>query len=200
MTQTETPCGCHALILAAGAGTRFDGAKLLADFRGEALVVHAARAMLASRAERVTVVLGARGEMVEAALRDLADPRLATIECTDWQEGLSASLRCGIAALPADCRAVAIALGDMPLIDPALADTAMGYVLTGAPAVLPEYRGRPAHPVALAPTMFERVTRLSGDRGARAALRRVPGVVRLETDDPGSVRDIDTRADLARFA
>ena len=41
---------------------------------------------------------------------------------------------------------------------------------------------------------------LSGDRGARAALRRVPGIVRLETDDPGSIRDIDTRADLARFA
>ena len=197
---SETLPGCHALVLAAGAGTRFDGAKLMTDFRGEALVRHAVRAMLASRVECVTVVVGARGDEVATALSDLASPRLETVDCPDWQEGLSASLRCGIAALPPECRAVAVALGDMPLIDPALADTALGYVLTGAPAVLPQYRNRPAHPVALSPQVFDRLKRLSGDRGARAALRRVPGIVRLETDDPGSVRDIDTRADLARFA
>ena len=196
----EELAGCHGLVLAAGAGTRFDGLKLLADFRGEALVRHAVRAMLASRVERVTVVLGARADEVAATLDDMSGPRLGIVRCPDWQEGLSASLRAGIVALPSDCRAVAIALGDMPLIDPALADTALGYVLTGAPAVLPDYRGRPAHPVALSPRMFERVKVLSGDRGARAALRRVPGIVRLETDDPGSIRDIDTRADLARFA
>lgn len=196
----EELAGCHGLVLAAGAGSRFDGLKLLADFRGEALVRHAVRAMLASRVERVTVVLGARADEVAATLDDMSGPRLGIVRCPDWQEGLSASLRAGIVALPSDCRAVAIALGDMPLIDPALADTALGYVLTGAPAVLPDYRGRPAHPVALSPRMFARVKVLSGDRGARAALRRVPGIVRLETDDPGSIRDIDTRADLARFA
>ena len=196
---TDTLAGCHALVLAAGAGTRFDGAKLLADFRREALVRHAVRAMLASRVERVTVILGARGDEVTAALADLASPRLVTVKCPDWQEGLSASLRCGIAALPSDCRAVAVALGDMPLIDPGLADTALGYVLTGAPAVLPQYRNRPAHPVALSRTVFDRLRRLSGDRGARAALKRLPGIVHLETEDPGSARDIDTRADLARL-
>ncbi|MCH2486539.1 MAG: nucleotidyltransferase family protein [Erythrobacter sp.] len=196
---SEPLAGCHALVLAAGAGTRFDGAKLLADFRGEALVRHAVRAMLASRVERVTVVLGARGDEVAAALGDLVSPRLTTVECLDWQEGLSASLRCGIEALPPDCLAVAVALGDMPLIDPGLADTVLGYVLAGAPAVLPEYRGRPAHPVALSPTVFDRLKRLTGDRGARAALKRLPGIVHLETDDPGSARDIDTRADLTRL-
>jgi len=75
----------------------------------------------------------------------------------------------------------------------------LGYVLTGAPAVLPQYRNRPAHPVALSRTVFDRLRRLSGDRGARAALKRLPGIVHLETDDPGSARDIDTRADLARL-
>lgn len=192
--------GCHALVLAAGAGTRFDGAKLLAEFRGEPLARHAVRAMLASRVERVTVVLGARAAEVRAALYDLDGPRLTTVECVEWHEGLSASLSAGIAVMPRDCRALSIALGDMPNLAPALADSGLAYVLAGAPAVLPEFAGRPGHPVALAPALFDRVARLTGDRGVRSVLGRTKGVVRIDSEDPGCVQDVDTRTDLAHLA
>lgn len=63
--------GTHALLLAAGAGTRFGGGKLTASWRGEPLVCAAARIALASPAERVTAVVGKDAGMVAQALAEL---------------------------------------------------------------------------------------------------------------------------------
>ena len=100
-------------MLAAGAGTRFGTTKQLADLDGRPLLEHAIHALVDSPVERVVVVLGARADQVTAGV----DPHGAQmIFCERWEEGQSASLACGLAAL-SDCEAVVITLGDQPLID-----------------------------------------------------------------------------------
>ncbi|MGB5779928.1 MAG: nucleotidyltransferase family protein [Allopontixanthobacter sediminis] len=199
MLRHEPFAGCHAIVLAAGAASRFDGAKLVAPFAGQPLVCRAVGAALDSRVERVTVILGSRADEVEAALEPLRDKRLELVRCADWQDGLSASLRCGLSHLP-DCRAAVIFLGDMPNVSAALADRVLKTVMDGAPAAFPEYGGSPGHPVAIASDLFRSLERLKGDQGARAFLEGTKGVVRLTTGDAGCVQDVDTRHDLTRLA
>jgi CTP:molybdopterin cytidylyltransferase MocA len=94
--------GRHALVLAAGAGRRFGGNKLSALWGGEPLVLAALRSALAARVERVTVVTGAQAPALDPVLSTIDDPRLRRVVALDWNEGLAASLRAGVASLPGD--------------------------------------------------------------------------------------------------
>ncbi|MBC7159319.1 MAG: nucleotidyltransferase family protein [Porphyrobacter sp.] len=192
--------GTQAIVLAAGAGRRFGGGKLLAPFRSRPLVCWAVEAALASCVEGVTVVVGARGAEIAALLALHAGERLRVVQCRDWGEGIAASLRCGIEALPDGTRAALLLLGDMPLVSPGLADRVLTRVLDGAPAALPLCDGQPGHPVAVSHELFTALARLNGDRGARSLLEGLDGVVTIATADGGCVRDVDTRDDLAALA
>jgi molybdenum cofactor cytidylyltransferase len=189
----------HALVLAGGEGRRFGRGKLVGNYLGQPLVSWAATTALATRVDLVSVVLGAESAAVADVLRPLHCSRLRTINCARWQEGLSATLRCGLDSLPADTMAVLIFLGDMPHVSSALADRLLATVLGGAPAALAGYRGQPAHPAALAACLIPQLRGLTGDRGARAFLKQVPAVVRVETDEPGSIFDVDTPGELSAF-
>ena len=63
------------------------------------------------------VVLGARAEEITARVEfDRAEP----VICAEWEDGQSASLRCGARALSAGAGTVIVTLGDAPLITPAV--------------------------------------------------------------------------------
>jgi molybdenum cofactor cytidylyltransferase len=188
--------GSHALVLAAGAGRRFGGGKLVAPVNGRPLIRLSVDAALATNVASVTVVLGCRAEEVEHALSPIDDPRLKRLVCANWEDGLAASLRCGIDSLPGDARAALIFLGDMPHVPKDLAKRLLAAVVEGAPAAMPICDGRPAHPVAVGCALFPALAKLTGDKGARDFLMRVAGTVHVVTDDPGSIRDVDTVDDL----
>ena len=192
--------GCHAIGLAAGGPSRFGGGKLLARLDDTPLVCRAVRAAFAAPVESVRVVIGADAEQVREAVLAAQTPPPEFVHCDSWQQGLSASLKAGTGALPADARAVAIFLGDMPDLSGQLAGEALRAVLGGAPGAYPVFGQAPGHPVALSRALFERVAQLEGDRGARALIKDHPGVVRLPVDDPGCIVDIDTRDDLRVYA
>ena len=82
------------LVLAAGGARRFGSPKQLAELEGIPLLQHAVDAMLAVPAlDRVVVMLGAAADEVGAAVRFAsAEP----IVCRGWEEGMAASLRCGV--------------------------------------------------------------------------------------------------------
>lgn len=189
--------GRHALVLAAGAASRFGGGKLTALWRGEPLIRWSVRAALATRVDGVVLVTGSEGEDVRRVVADLGGARLRIVEATDWTQGLSASLRAGLEALPTDASAAAIFLGDMPAVDPRLADQLLDLVLDGAPAARPRSPFGPAHPTAFAARVFPALMTVMGDQGGRTVLADLgDAVAALETDDPGAVFDIDRREDL----
>ena len=200
MAATKGPWpGVHALLLAAGGGARFGGAKLTASWRGEPLICAAARIALASPAERVTAILGHDAHSVSAALTPLIGDRLSIAMNPDWREGLSASLRVGLRALPASTRRIIMFLGDMPLVDPHLAARLLS-MLDDASAILPMWRGRPAHPVVFRADLIPSLMSIEGDQGARKLLGSLPGVRVIEIEYQSSTLDVDTPGDLARLA
>jgi molybdenum cofactor cytidylyltransferase len=186
----------QAIVLAAGAGTRFGGGKLLADWRGRPLVLAAVETALAAPVEAVIVVLGCEAKRVAKVLAGVTDARLRLVVADDWADGLSASLRAGVANLPADSAGFLLFLGDMPLIPPDLPPKVLAALENGAPAVQPLHGETPAHPVGFSAALYGELSRLSGDAGAGALLRARPDVVRLSCGEVGAVFDIDRPADV----
>ena len=178
------------LVLAAGAGTRFAaGPKLLAEVDGRPLLEHAVAASCAVPAlERVVVVLGSHANEIR---RRVAFGRAETVICEEWEDGQSASLRCGAAAL-AGASKVIVTLGDMPRISPEL----IARFVDEPPRTRAFYAGRPGHPVVLGPNELARLPELRGDVGARTLLA---GGRRIDFPDPAAGLDIDTIDDLERL-
>lgn len=182
-----------ALLLAAGRGTRFGRSpKLLADLEGRPLVRHAAEAAFSSRLRPIVAVLGAHEDEVGAALRGLD---LITVRNPVYAEGMSTSLRAGIAALPAACSAVVVILGDMPRVTAARIDgLADAFLAAGreVSAVVPVQEGRRRNPVLLNLAILgPDIAALRGDRGAGPLLAGRTDVLELP-GDPGTALDIDT--------
>lgn len=196
--------GLHALVLAAGAGARFGGPKLLAPY-GEGVLLDAAlAAALGAPVETVSVVLGAEAAAVGAAARSFAArsgnaARLRLVTAADHAEGLAASLRAGVAALPADARAALVFLGDMPAVPPAVLEPLVQALESGADAAVPVFEGRRGHPAGFAAALLPVLGALTGDAGARRLLEALGSrVVEVAAPDAGVLLDVDTPADLER--
>ena len=189
-----------AVVLAAGAGRRFGGGKLTACWRDGVLLDGALAAAFAAPVDEIIVVTGgdaAVGPAAQAFAGPRADgERLRLVPAPDWSEGLAASLRAGLAALPAEVQAAFIFLGDMPGVPHALADRLARALGPGVTAVQPTVRGAPAHPVLLSHSLFPAALALRGDRGAQALLAG-HGVIRIDVDEPGATLDVDTPEALA---
>jgi molybdenum cofactor cytidylyltransferase len=179
------------LVLAAGPGTRFGGAKQLATLDGRPLLEHVLRAMAAAPLDRVVVVLGASADDILGGV-DLhgADP----VVCERWEKGQSASLACGLAAL-ADAQAAVVGLGDQPRLSPEALRRVLDARADRVEAVRATYGGEPGHPVVLERSLFGRLRDVSGDHGARNLLLSVK-ISEVPCDDLGGGEDVDTVAQL----
>jgi molybdenum cofactor cytidylyltransferase len=174
------------LILAAGEGRRFGGPKQIAELDGLPLLEHAVMAMEAVPAiERIVVVLGAHAEEVRRRVDfGSAEPVL----CEDWADGLSASLRTGIDALP-HADPIIVTLGDQPFITPQV----IARFLDERGTCRAGYDGEPGHPVRITAATARRARALTGDAGARELLR---GCRLVECGHLCRPDDIDTREHL----
>jgi molybdenum cofactor cytidylyltransferase len=191
----------EAVVLAGGAGARFGGGKLTHPWLGGALIDGALAAAFAAPARSVTVVTGADGK-VEAAARAFAArvdaaSRLHIVHCAGHAEGMGATLRAGIAALPADAAGAFVFLGDMPLVPPAVLPALAAAVAAGAPAAAPTFRGQRGHPVLFSAVLFRQLRALTGDQGAREVLKALGADLALvEAPGDGVLTDIDHPRDL----
>jgi molybdenum cofactor cytidylyltransferase len=178
-----------AILLAAGESRRWGADnKLLAGIGGKPMVRATAEAILASAVRPVLVMTGHEAAEVQAALHDLP---LTFHHVADCADGMSASLKTGIASVPAECTAALICLGDMPFVRPDTLDR-LAEFHSGHAAVFPTWQGKRGNPVLLARPLFAGIMKLSGDEGARSLLRAIPNqVAELPVDDPGILRDVD---------
>jgi molybdenum cofactor cytidylyltransferase len=180
------------LVLAAGEGRRFGGAKLAADLDGVTVLDHSVEAMLLVPAiERIVVVLGAHAQEVSERA-DLAE--VETVIADGWREGISSSLRAGVDALVGS-EALLITLGDQPFITPQVIAAIVDQIDGPEPAARATYDGRPGHPVLVKRELYAALRLLRGDAGARDLLAKA-GVREFECGHLCAPDDIDTRDDL----
>lgn len=188
-----------AVVLAAGASSRFGTQKLIAPLAGRPLVRWTVERVLASRVGEVVVVVGRDADAVRETLaglpvRCVINPRYAS--------GQSTSLAAGVASLGGAVRAALVALGDQPSITPELVDALIdAYHASGRPIVAPIYQGTRGNPVLFDASLFAELGAVRGDQGAREVIARDPGrVARVELDAPmpPDVNDADDLEALER--
>ena len=186
------------VILAAGASTRFGQPKQLLDWGGVPLLAHVADVALAAGLTPVIVVLGCQAEAIRPAL---GTRPVQTVMNWRWEEGLSTSVRAGLAALPPETGAAIFLQCDQPLITPDLLQALVARLEeTGAPIVHPAHAGRPGTPVLFARLLFPELAAVSGDEGGRSLIaRHAQDVATIEIDDPDVLADMDTPSDYERL-
>jgi CTP:molybdopterin cytidylyltransferase MocA len=163
-----------AVVLAAGEGSRFGGAKQ------QLLLPDVLAALRASSVEDVVVVAGAHPVEAEAKI----------VSCPDWERGMGASLRCGLLSLPPETEAAVVALADGPDLAPAAVDRVIEAWRGGAgDVVAASYGGERGHPVVLGRAVWSRIP----DEGGRGL---GPDPVLVPCDDLGAPGDVDFPDDV----
>lgn len=187
-----------ALILAGGQSRRMGELnKLLAEIDGRAMVRHVVDHVLESGADPVVVVTGHEADRIRGALGGCP---VTFAENPDFADGLSTSLKTGLAALPAETDGAIVCLADMPKVSAAILDrmiTAFDPV-EGRAIIVPTRRGKRGNPVLFARRFFEEMGTVSGDVGARHIIGEHDEVVaEVEVEDESVLLDVDTPAALA---
>lgn len=184
-----------AILLAAGAGSRFGGGKLLHALEdGSAIAAHAARNLIAAGLDVTAVVRP--GDFPLAEL--LEQEGCSVTVCPDAAQGMGVSLAHGV-RMTRDAAGWVVALADMPRIRPETIARVVQALMAGADIVAPAYQGDRGHPVAFSRKFQQELQLLIGDSGARAIVQRNQAMVKLvDGDDPGVLLDIDRREDLLR--
>jgi molybdenum cofactor cytidylyltransferase len=182
-----------ALLLAAGQSRRMGKAnKMLVEINGTPMVVHAARALIASGTAPIIVVLGHEPAAVEAALKGLP---VTFVRNPEYADGLSTSLKAGLAALPDRCNGAVIALGDMPEVTAADIESLIDAFdpVTGHTICVPTHHSKRGNPVLWGRRYFAEMAGVSGDVGARHLIdENADQVVEVPRDNPGILIDLDT--------
>ena len=189
----ETGDGLYAMVLAAGAASRFGSAKQLVRVAGRPLLHNAVSRAVDVAGAATIVVLGAYATELAPLLRHT--PATVVIN-RDWREGIGSSIRTGVGRLPAACTGVMVMLADQAAVtaedlrrlvnawkrQPEYVAAALYAGAVGVPAIFPRSR-------------FSELAELRGDLGARKLLQRNPDrLVRLPMES--AAFDIDTPEDL----
>jgi len=189
-----------ALVLAAGRSRRMAPLNklLVPDDEGLPMVARVVDNVLASHARPVVVVTGYERERVEAVL---ASRPVLFAHAEDYAEGLSASLRTGLAALPPDAEGVVVCLGDMPLVSSAMIDRLIAAFdpEEGRAIVMPTFRGKQGNPMLWSREFIPDMMQITGDVGARHLVgKHADRVVEVEMADDAVLRDFDTTDTLKK--
>jgi CTP:molybdopterin cytidylyltransferase MocA len=140
---------------------------------------------------RVAVVLGASADSASSLLEG---HDVDVVVAPDWAEGMGASLRAGLSALPPSWEAALVSLVDLPDVGASVVARVLDTVAAGgtrAALARASYDGTPGHPVLLGRDHWPGVLRgAEGDRGARDYLATHPAVL-VECGDLAGGRDVD---------
>ena len=188
--------GLHAIVLAAGASSRFGSPKQLATFEGRPLLQNVIALASEVVGRRVTVVLGASSDTIGPSL---VDSNAAIVVNAQWRDGMSSSIHAGVMSLPPDCDAALLLLADQPAVtaqdlrrlcevweaDRARLAAAAFSGILGAPAIFPR-------------SCFPELLALRGDRGAQPVLQRHRDRL-IAVPMENAALDVDSPEDLERL-
>jgi molybdenum cofactor cytidylyltransferase len=189
-----------AVVLAAGAASRFGGAKVLARLDGKPLLQHVLDAVAMAPIYDVVVVSPPGAAALEEAIAWREEIR---VENPAPEAGLASSLQVGLTALSSlepEVGAAVVLLADQPRVRSIVIRRLADAWRQGAgPIVAPRYSQDAApNPVLVDRTAWPLAFALRGDRGLGPVLREQQLLVHwlpVAGDNP----DVDTQADLERL-
>jgi molybdenum cofactor cytidylyltransferase len=183
------------VILAAGMSQRFGPPKQLVKLKNKYLIEWVLDAALASRLDRVVLVVGHEHQKIIQALGPKAThPRLQVVTNLRYRAGQSSSLQTGLLEIQARSSSVMFLLGDQPMLKTATIDHILDRFRHSEKDIcVPVWKGKRGNPTIFSRAMYCNLMAIEGDIGARQIIRANPErVLSIKMDDPLSFLDIDS--------
>ena len=162
-------------------------------------VIHAS---LSSDLNKVYVILGHHHNKILKALsennKSFQNNRLKIIINRQYRQGMSSSIRAGLTSIKNTFGSVMFLLGDQPLVDTALINLILKqYYRSDKNICVPIYNGKRGNPTIFNHEYFSLLENVKGDSGGKDIIMAHPDdILKIETDSPACVYDIDTLSDI----
>lgn len=186
-----------AILLAAGESRRMGSQKLLLSFGSSTVIAHIVDQLLRSAVDKVFVVLGHDAERIA---QELSGRPINVVPNPNYKAGMLSSVRCGLQALPQQCEAVMVMLGDQPAITSKLVDEMVRSFTSADKGILvPLYRGKRGHPILFSEHYRNEILTRYDNVGLRGLLHAHPDdIFELSVSMPSVLSDIDYPEDYQR--
>ncbi len=181
-----------AVVLAAGASTRFGSPKQLARIGDQTLMELVQTMLVTSQVDHVAVVLGSNREAVQQYIL----PEVSIVINADWQEGIASSVRCAAkSAISQNVSHLLLLVCDQPFVTSCLIDRIISLSKFEPEKIVACRYGDTAGVPALFPrNFFDALLELQGDTGAKSVIRKADAVELV--DFPEGITDVDFSTDL----
>jgi molybdenum cofactor cytidylyltransferase len=181
-----------ALVMAAGAGSRFGSCKQLVKFDGQPMIRHVLGTLAPIFGKDLFTVLGAERERIKPLIQDLT----RVVENSEWIDGLGGSIAHGVKVINKQGKydAVLIALADQPRLLGSDYEDLLSH-FDGSRIVAAEYDSQVGVPAIFPATFFNQLESLQGDKGAKSLILQQGDNVLIRRIDAARY-DIDYPQDL----
>ena len=184
----------NAIVLAAGESKRMGKSKPLLRFNDKTFLDQIISALKVSDVDRITVVLGAKAEMIKNSI-DLSGTNIVINK--DYQKGQLSSLITAIEDTPQETDAILVCLVDNPFITKEVINKIIAkFRETNNPIIVPVFNGKRGHPTLFSRSLFSELVNAPEEQGARYVLHsNAEKVLELETSESTILTGIDTPED-----
>lgn len=195
----EGELNVSVILLAAGSSSRMGQSKQLLEIDGKPLLLHSAKAAIASGASNVIVILGANEQPHREIIRELP---LNIIVNHYWKSGMGSSIKAGLNYMirkSSETAAVIIMVCDQPaLTEHHLQELIREFKGTKSPIIASSYSGTSGVPALFARSFFSNILMLRDEEGAKKLIQQFPEQVRT-VNFPEGVFDLDTSEDYENY-
>jgi molybdenum cofactor cytidylyltransferase len=190
--------GVSVVVLAAGGSVRMGRSKLSLELKGKTLLEHAMQPIRETGFKDVVVVFSEENEK----LSDLV-PREYRVEINRHsREGISTSLKIGMAAVDPRSQGILFALGDQPFVGMEVYEKLIQYHRQHLTLLTwPVYEGKRGNPVLFDRRLWPELMKVGGDEGGKQIIARTSpeDIGRVEVTGAGVLIDIDTPDEYEKY-
>jgi molybdenum cofactor cytidylyltransferase len=187
-----------AVVLAAGMSRRMGQLKMLLPFGEKPMLARVIETLLAAQNISPILVVTGYAEQEIVPVVDVYSPVI--VHNADYEAGgMLSSAQTGVRALPADCPAFFLVLGDQPMVQTkTLRALYSAWHGTNFAVVVPVYGGRRGHPVLFSARCAPGILALPADATLKTVVTRYAAeTYELPVPDPAILADVDTPEDYA---